>query len=63
MFLDPVKRTSSFWLASRVKQGPLTQKYSRPADHDPATFPGAHRTVTFVGRPFPLDEAPEHFAR
>ncbi len=22
-----------------------------------------HRTVSFVGRPFPLDEAPEHFAR
>ncbi|KAG8993112.1 hypothetical protein FRB94_011058 [Tulasnella sp. JGI-2019a] len=34
-----------------------------PANHDPATFPSAHRTVTFVGRPFPLDKAPEHFAR
>ncbi|KAG8879270.1 hypothetical protein FRB97_001800 [Tulasnella sp. 331] len=34
-----------------------------PSNHDPAIFPSAHRTVTFVGRPFPLAKAPEHFAR
>lgn len=34
-----------------------------PADHDHNTFPANHHSVTFVGRPFPLEEAPEHFAR
>ncbi|KAG8923855.1 hypothetical protein FRC02_010851 [Tulasnella sp. 418] len=34
-----------------------------PVNHDPSTFPESHRTVTFVGRPFPLAEAPVHFAR
>lgn len=34
----------------------------RPVDHDDETFP-EHKTVTFVGRPFPLEEAHEHFAR
>ncbi|KAG2006941.1 cytoplasmic protein [Coprinopsis cinerea AmutBmut pab1-1] len=34
-----------------------------PFDHDHENFPGDHRSVTFVGRPFPLEEAPEHFAR
>ncbi|KAJ3529087.1 hypothetical protein NMY22_g9143 [Coprinellus aureogranulatus] len=34
-----------------------------PVDHDHEQFPGDHKTVTFVGRPFPLEEAPQHFAR
>ncbi|KAF5310381.1 hypothetical protein D9611_012086 [Ephemerocybe angulata] len=34
-----------------------------PVDHDHENFPGDHRTVTFVGRPFPLEEAPDHLAR
>ena len=35
----------------------------RPANHDDDTFPADAETVTFVGRPFPLDEAHEHFSR
>lgn len=34
-----------------------------PVDHDHDTFPVNHHSVTFVGRPFPLEEAPQHFAR
>ncbi|KAF8128604.1 glycoside hydrolase family 5 protein [Boletus edulis] len=34
-----------------------------PVDHDHVTFPANHHSVTFVGRPFPLEEAPQHFAR
>ncbi|KDQ21322.1 glycoside hydrolase family 5 protein [Botryobasidium botryosum FD-172 SS1] len=34
-----------------------------PVNHDPETFFTAHKNATFVGRPFPLEEAPEHFAR
>ncbi|KAF8595793.1 glycoside hydrolase family 5 protein [Ceratobasidium sp. AG-I] len=34
-----------------------------PAGHNPDAFPQDHETVTFVGRPFPLEEAPQHFAR
>ncbi|KAJ1309337.1 hypothetical protein OPQ81_006117 [Rhizoctonia solani] len=34
-----------------------------PINHNPSTFPHDHRSVTFVGRPFPLEEAPQHFAR
>jgi hypothetical protein len=30
--------------------------------HHPSDF-SDHRTVSFIGRPFPLDAAPEHFAR
>lgn len=30
-------------------------------DHD--KFPAGHESVTFVGRPFPLEEAPQHFSR
>lgn len=32
-------------------------------NHDHGAFPGEHAVVTFVGRPFPLEEAPEHFSR
>ncbi|KAL4071735.1 glycoside hydrolase family 5 protein [Scleroderma citrinum] len=34
-----------------------------PVDHKNETFPHDHHTVTFVGRPFPLEDAPQHFAR
>ncbi|KAJ6588126.1 glycoside hydrolase family 5 protein [Mycena capillaripes] len=34
-----------------------------PVNDDNATFPAAAQGVTFVGRPFPLQEAPEHLAR
>ncbi|CAE6367225.1 unnamed protein product [Rhizoctonia solani] len=34
-----------------------------PVNHDPTMFPHDHQSVTFVGRPFPLEEAPQHFAR
>ncbi|KAF8311637.1 glycoside hydrolase family 5 protein [Clavulina sp. PMI_390] len=34
-----------------------------PLNHDPDTFLSRYADVTFVGRPFPLSEAPEHFAR
>lgn len=35
---------------------------SSPLAPDEATF-YRHREVSFVGRPFPLEEADEHFAR
>ncbi|KAJ6520077.1 glycoside hydrolase [Mycena sanguinolenta] len=34
-----------------------------PANDNTETFPDAAKSVTFVGRPFPLQEAPEHLAR
>ncbi|KAJ7700479.1 glycoside hydrolase [Mycena rosella] len=34
-----------------------------PANDDNATFPAGHESVTFVGRPFPLEQAPDHLAR
>ncbi|KJA23943.1 glycoside hydrolase family 5 protein [Hypholoma sublateritium FD-334 SS-4] len=41
----------------------LSGSCKTPVDHDHNNFPGDHRTVTFVGRPFPLEEAHEHFSR
>ncbi|KIK98867.1 glycoside hydrolase family 5 protein [Paxillus rubicundulus Ve08.2h10] len=34
-----------------------------PANHSHDKFPADHHSVTFVGRPFPLEEAPQHFSR
>ncbi|KAJ7507025.1 glycoside hydrolase [Mycena galericulata] len=34
-----------------------------PANDDNDAFPAGHQAVTFIGRPFPLQEAPEHLAR
>ncbi|RDB17369.1 hypothetical protein Hypma_001831 [Hypsizygus marmoreus] len=34
-----------------------------PVNHDHGTFPLGHEDVTFVGRPFPLEEAHEHLSR
>ncbi|CAA7263297.1 unnamed protein product [Cyclocybe aegerita] len=41
----------------------LSGSCKTPADHDHENFPGDHRCITFVGRPFPLEEAHEHFSR
>ncbi|PCH36934.1 glycoside hydrolase family 5 protein [Wolfiporia cocos MD-104 SS10] len=41
----------------------LSGNCKTPTNHDHDTFPANHDAVTFVGRPFPLEEAPEHFAR
>jgi hypothetical protein len=38
-------------------------RISSPINDNRATFPEGAKTVTFVGRPFPLDEAPMHLAR
>lgn len=35
----------------------------RPVNDDHEKFPAGHESVTFVGRPFPLEEAHEHFSR
>ncbi|GLB39573.1 putative cellulase (glycosyl hydrolase family 5) [Lyophyllum shimeji] len=34
-----------------------------PVNDNHDTFPAGHESVTFVGRPFPLEEAHEHFSR
>lgn len=34
-----------------------------PVNHDHDSFPANHADVTFVGRPFPLEDAPDHLAR
>ncbi|KAK2465756.1 hypothetical protein APHAL10511_002300 [Amanita phalloides] len=41
----------------------LSGSCKTPANHTPDSFPHDHRSVTFVGRPFPLEEAHEHFSR
>ncbi|KAJ3515852.1 hypothetical protein NLJ89_g1495 [Agrocybe chaxingu] len=41
----------------------LSGSCKTPADHDHENFPGDHKSITFVGRPFPLEEAHEHFSR
>jgi hypothetical protein len=35
----------------------------RPKNYDNDSFLSHPEIVTFVDRPFPLEEAPEHFAR
>jgi hypothetical protein len=37
--------------------------FTSPVDHGPESFLHGHAGVTFVGRPFHLDEAHEHLAR
>ncbi|KAH9834996.1 glycoside hydrolase superfamily [Rhodofomes roseus] len=41
----------------------LSGNCKTPTNHDHDDFPANHADVTFVGRPFPLEEAPDHFAR
>jgi hypothetical protein len=37
--------------------------FRSPVNDNNTTFPAGAESVTFVGRPFPLDEAPQHLAR
>ena len=41
----------------------VTERQRSPVNHDHDSFPANHADVTFVGRPFPLKDAPEHFSR
>ncbi|KAF9078603.1 glycoside hydrolase family 5 protein [Rhodocollybia butyracea] len=41
----------------------LSGSSKTPSNHKDDVFPFQHETVTFVGRPFSLEEAPQHFAR
>ncbi|KAF8885813.1 glycoside hydrolase family 5 protein [Infundibulicybe gibba] len=41
----------------------LSGSCKTPVNHDHETFPHNDEPVTFVGRPFPLEEAQEHFSR
>ncbi|KAN0133059.1 glycoside hydrolase [Lactarius tabidus] len=41
----------------------LSGNCKTPVNDDHTTFPAGAETVTFVGRPFPLEEAPQHLAR
>ncbi|KAH8977678.1 glycoside hydrolase superfamily [Lactarius akahatsu] len=41
----------------------LSGNCKTPVNGDHTTFPAGAETVTFVGRPFPLEEAPQHLAR
>ncbi|KIJ34283.1 glycoside hydrolase family 5 protein [Sphaerobolus stellatus SS14] len=41
----------------------LSGNCKAPKNHDNDSFPAHPETVTFVDRPFSLEEAPEHFAR
>ena len=46
---------------TRLRKRRLT--FRSPINDDHATFPAGAKRVTFVGRPFSLEEAPQHFAR
>lgn len=41
----------------------IADTQERPVNDDHATFPANHQEATFVNRPFPLEEAHEHFSR
>ena len=49
------------WFRNPFCRRCLMIRSSVNANH--STFPAGAETVTFVGRPFSLDEAPQHFAR
>jgi len=57
--LGAAKRKYSIPLSSQLSR----LSFASPVDHDPEAFLHNHTEVTFVGRPFPLDEAHEHLAR
>ena len=57
--LGAAKRKCSIPLPSQVSR----LSFASPVDHNPESFLHDHAGVTFVGRPFPLDEAHEHLAR
>ena len=46
-----------------AEQRTLTDAQTRPVNHNNDTFPANPEGVTFVGRPFPLEDAHEHFSR
>ncbi|KIL62019.1 glycoside hydrolase family 5 protein [Amanita muscaria Koide BX008] len=52
------KSVKSHLVARRKRHSFLT-----PVNHSHDVFPGEHHAVTFVGRPFPLEEAHGHFSR
>lgn len=41
----------------------VANRQQSPVNHDHDSFPANHADVTFVGRPFPVEDAPDHFAR
>ncbi|KAE9405555.1 glycoside hydrolase family 5 protein [Gymnopus androsaceus JB14] len=53
--------TDHFGRVCNLRGVNLSGSCKSPSKHD--GFPSEAETVTFVGRPFPLEEAPEHFAR
>jgi hypothetical protein len=56
----PDRRRRAYLMEEKVTH---TKLLCRPANHEHENFPGDHASVTFVGRPFPLEEAHEHFCR
>ena len=41
----------------------LTDTHRSPVNRDHDSFPANHADATFVERPFPVEDAPDHFAR
>ncbi|CDO77352.1 Glycoside Hydrolase Family 5 protein [Trametes cinnabarina] len=54
---------ASFILVGQDQAVPDDPEHESPVNHDHDSFPANHADVTFVGRPFPLHEAPDHLAR
>ena len=52
-----------YFTAMNCRPDIMYSMFYSPVNHDYGKFPGDHRSVTFVGRPFPLEEAHEHFSR
>lgn len=50
-------------MSSAIVSSAALNCLQRPSDDDHNAFFDKHEHVTFVGRPFPLEEAPDHFAR
>ncbi|KAG8708082.1 hypothetical protein FRC08_000114 [Ceratobasidium sp. 394] len=55
--------TDSYGRVCLMRGANLSGGNKIPSNHSAESFPHKHETVTFVGRPFPLEEAPQHFAR
>lgn len=50
-------------LYSYVQKTLTDHEISSPVNHTNESWPDDPKTVTFVGRPFPLSEAHDHFSR